>query len=584
MYLELSFAPLMKNSYKEQTMNEIRKRAEELLKSKSINIQTDNNFELKKLIQELQIHQIELELQNQELIESRKSLEVSKQQYFNLFDLAPAGYIVMSLKGVIKNINLKGCEIIDKTRERVIKTPFVSYLHRSSISPFYEHLENVREIKSKKSCELQLLNISKNSIVYVELHTILFNEESYLVSIVDITQHRKTEEDLLTSKQAAETASRLKSEFLANVSHEIRTPLNAVLGFTEILRSKLEKDSPYHYYLDNIYTGGENLLRLLNDILDLSKIEAGQLEIRKDVVNIKSFIIVTIKIFSEKAERKGLILESQIDDGIPSNLMLDELRLRQVIYNLLSNAIKFTPTGKITISVQRENIESKNISLLFKIKDTGIGIPEDQQKLIFEPFRQRDGQDLAQYGGTGLGLTISKKLTELMGGTITLESKVNQGSTFIVQLKNIEMDHKYQNYVLQNLVKPTQIRFIDSKILIAEDIESNRNLVKEYLEGQNVTIIETENGEDAVDKIKENFPDLILMDLRMPIMDGDQAIDIIKADKVLKEIPIIVLTASTTKGEKQSDLFAKVDAVLLKPFTKNQLIEAMMKFLPYTQK
>ncbi|MCB1190226.1 MAG: response regulator [Leptospiraceae bacterium] len=565
-------------------MDEIRKKAEELLKTKTINIQTDNNFELKKLIQELQIHQIELELQNQELLESRKSLEVSKQQYFNLFDLAPVGYIVMSVKGVIKNINLKGCEIIDKPRERVVKTPFVSYLNRSSISAFYEHLENVRETKAKQNCELQLLNISRNKIIYVELHTILFNEDSYLVSIVDITQHRKTEEDLLTSKQEAETASRLKSEFLANVSHEIRTPLNAVLGFTEILRSKLEKESPYHYYLDNIYTGGENLLRLINDILDLSKIEAGQLEIRKDAVNIKSFILVTIKIFSEKAERKGLVLESQIDEDIPSNLMLDELRLRQVVYNLLSNAIKFTHSGKITISVRRENVESKNVSLLLKIKDTGIGIPENQQKLIFEPFRQRDGQDLAQYGGTGLGLTISKKLVELMGGTITLESKVNQGSMFIVKLENIEVDQKVQNYLLHNLVKPTQIRFIESKILVVEDIESNRSLVKEYLEGQNITIVEAENGEEAIDKMKEILPDLILMDLRMPIMDGDQAIEIIKADKNLKDIPIIVLTASTTKTEKQGDFFAKVDAILLKPFTKNQLIEAMMKFLPYTQK
>lgn len=570
--------------FEEQTMDEIRKKAEELLKTKTINIQTDNNFELKKLIQELQIHQIELELQNQELLESRKSLEVSKQQYFNLFDLAPVGYIVMSVKGVIKNINLKGCEIIDKPRERVVKTPFVSYLNRSSISAFYEHLENVRETKAKQNCELQLLNISRNKIIYVELHTILFNEDSYLVSIVDITQHRKTEEDLLTSKQEAETASRLKSEFLANVSHEIRTPLNAVLGFTEILRSKLEKESPYHYYLDNIYTGGENLLRLINDILDLSKIEAGQLEIRKDAVNIKSFILVTIKIFSEKAERKGLVLESQIDEDIPSNLMLDELRLRQVVYNLLSNAIKFTHSGKITISVRRENVESKNVSLLLKIKDTGIGIPENQQKLIFEPFRQRDGQDLAQYGGTGLGLTISKKLVELMGGTITLESKVNQGSMFIVKLENIEVDQKVQNYLLHNLVKPTQIRFIESKILVVEDIESNRSLVKEYLEGQNITIVEAENGEEAIDKMKEILPDLILMDLRMPIMDGDQAIEIIKADKNLKDIPIIVLTASTTKTEKQGDFFAKVDAILLKPFTKNQLIEAMMKFLPYTQK
>lgn len=568
----------------EDFMTDIRKRAEELLKSKAIDIKDYNNFELKKLVQELHIHQIELELQNQELIESRKSLEDSKQQYFNLFDLAPVGYIGLSLKGVIRNINLKGCEIIDRTRERIIKTPFVSYLHRDSISIFYEHLETVKQTNMKQSCELQLLNTNRNNIAYIELHTILFNDETYLTSIVDITQHKQTEDDLLKSKQEAETANRLKTEFLANVSHEIRTPLNAVLGFTEILRSKIEKGSSHHYYLDNIYTGGENLLRLINDILDLSKIEAGQLEIRKDIMNVKSFIDVTIKIFSEKAEKKGLVLESYVDEGIPSFLMIDELRLRQVVYNLLSNAIKFTASGTITLSVHKQQSISNKVSLLFQVQDTGIGIPKNQHDLIFEPFRQRDGQDLAQYGGTGLGLTISKKLIEMMGGTITLESDVNQGSTFKVLIEDIETDTHYQDYVFQYAVKPTQIRFIASKIIIAEDIESNRNLVKEYLEEQTITIIEAKNGQEAIQKIKEEIPDLILIDLRMPIMDGEEAIDIIKSEDNLQDIPIIVLTASATKTKNNTQLFSKVDNILIKPFTKNQLIDVMMKYIPYTQK
>lgn len=250
------------------------------------------------------------------------------------------------------------------------------------------------------------------------------------------------ENALETSRQNAETANMLKSQFLANMSHEIRTPMHAILGYTALMRDIVDNEESLKY-LNSIQKAGNMLMNLINDILDLSKIEAGKLELQQGYVDIRRLFDDIKEIFSLKIENKNIVISMEIDDLIPKTVLMDEVRIRQILFNLVGNAVKFTEKGSINISVNVSNINENDnlISLSFKVQDTGIGIPQDQQSSIFNPFKQKDGQNNKKYGGTGLGLSISKRLVDMMNGSLSLISKVNEGSTFIVDIPNVSIGH-----------------------------------------------------------------------------------------------------------------------------------------------
>jgi len=390
--------------------------------------------------------------------------------------------------------------------------------------------------------------------------------------------------ELQRARKKAEESSMAKSEFLANMSHEIRTPMNAILGFGEVLKEKLTEFPQYKNYIDGIHNAGKNLLRLIDDILDLSRIEAGRLEIQKEPVAPSSLIKEIRQIFSIRASEKGISIKINIEETAPEIVLLDETRMRQILFNLVGNAVKFTREGIITISFySRPNTRGLH-DLYFEITDTGIGIRKDQLEIIFDPFRQQEGQKIKTYKGTGLGLSISRRLLDIMGGSISVKSKVSEGSQFTVLLPDIEIssmtgdtgeattsDNSYQN-----------IQFRGSKILLAEDILSNRQVVKAYLEGYNLEIYEAVNGREAVAMAADLRPDLIFMDMQMPIMDGLEATCEIKEIETLRHIPIIALTASAMKHQK-TKILSCCDAYLKKPVTKNDLIQLLMKHLPYLE-
>ncbi|MCP4296381.1 MAG: GAF domain-containing protein [Proteobacteria bacterium] len=382
------------------------------------------------------------------------------------------------------------------------------------------------------------------------------------------------------AKEAAEKANQAKSEFLANMSHEIRTPMNAVLGFTELLDS-LVMDPKQRNYLDAIKTGGKGLLTIINDILDLSKIEAGKLEMQYESVNPRKIADEIHAIFSLKTSHKDLDLIVETDPDLPESLLLDEVRLRQVLFNLVGNAIKFTDKGSVTLSMQHKAAGGDDgaIDLMITVKDTGIGIPQEEQKFIFESFRQQKGQKTKMFGGTGLGLAISKRLVRLMGGDIVLQSEVTHGTMFEIQLPNVAVLTALNSASTKEQPDNHGIVFQKSTILVVDDVSPNRQLIKGFFDGTDITLLEAENGEVGLLQAEKHRPDLILMDIKMPLMDGKEATKVLKSDKELMHIPIIVLTSDIQLNVEDVGNAHGFDGLLHKPISKNALFHEISRFI-----
>lgn len=383
------------------------------------------------------------------------------------------------------------------------------------------------------------------------------------------------------AEAAALQASHAKSEFLANMSHEIRTPMNAILGFSEILSAKVQ-DPRLREYVSAVHSSGKSLLSLINDVLDLSKVEAGKLRLEPNAIDPREVFKELETIFSRKIEERGLSYSTEIAADFPKYVVLDEVRLRQVLLNLIGNAIKFTENGYVQLAVRSEVAAGDNgLTLIFEVRDSGIGIPADELETIFGAFEQTKGQSHVKYGGTGLGLAISRRLSELMGGKLTVESTLGKGSIFRVILRNIEeaaLAASREEASAGNI----PITFEPATILVAEDVSLNRELIRGFLEGYELTIVEAVNGREAVDFTRQLRPALVLMDIKMPEMDGIQASLLLKKDSATHDIPIIAITASTVKAEE--DRIAVIcNGFLRKPITRADLLNILARFLKHTK-
>ena len=406
-----------------------------------------------------------------------------------------------------------------------------------------------------------------------------------LISFDDVTELEQKELELRVSRDEAEQANRFKSEFLANMSHEIRTPMNAILGFAEVLkRGYNSKSSDSIRYLNTISSSGTHLLNLINDILDLSKVEAGQIDIEKIETPAHQIIHEVVQIMRVKADEKGIYLRYEPDGQLPEYVYTDTGKLRQIITNLVGNAIKFTDGGGVRIVSRLEKNGADNL-LAIDVIDTGIGMTEEQAAGVFNPFTQADSSITRRFGGTGLGLTISKSFSEALGGDIVIHSEQGKGSRFtlrvnagaIADIPLLSVDELLSMSWHEKASEHQHWRFPGSKVLVVDDGAENRELLEVVLSDVGIQVETAENGQVALDYIASQHFDAVLMDVQMPVMDGYAAATIMR--KQYPDLPVIAMTADAMKGAEQKCLDAGFSQYMTKPVEIDKMIDCLADLL-----
>jgi signal transduction histidine kinase/response regulator of citrate/malate metabolism len=419
----------------------------------------------------------------------------------------------------------------------------------------------------------------KGEIVHTLYNNFLKEEPGrspYVIGFaVDITDRIQAEKELKIAQKATEELAQTKQNFLTNMSHEIRTPMNAIMGMSNQL-SKTKLSSQQEFYLDTIHTAADNLLVIINDILDLAKIEAGKLSIEEIAFEPQKVITGAIRVLMHKAEEKGIQLTNSLYDKKMSEVLIgDPHRLNQVLLNLLSNAIKFTDIG--TVDLKCEVVEDTRASQIVKVKviDTGVGMDESFVKNLFEKFNQEDISVSRKYGGTGLGMSITKQLVQLMGGKIEVTSEKNEGTTVTFEIEFSKGSSKQLQTPDSSHISSMIIS--GKKILVVDDNEMNRLVASTILQNYNADILEAENGEQAVALVSAQNPSVVLMDLQMPILNGIDATRRIR--NMGSKVPIIALTANAIKGENEKCFDAGMNDYISKPYTEKELILKLVRWL-----
>ena len=546
---------------------------------------------------ELVIADIELDFQNKEKDKretTNKELEalsnsskLASQYSLSLIEASRDPLFTISPEGKITDLNEATVKVTELSREQLIGTDFFNYFTKPD-----KAREGYQQVFAKGFVADFPLTIKDGKLTDVLFNGSVYKDEkgNVLGAVVvarDITEQKRFEKELTEAivfaelatgvaeeaKTKAESATHLaedavkaKQQFLSNMSHEIRTPMNAIIGFTKVLL-KTELSAKQKEYLTAIKLSGDALIVLINDILDLAKVDAGKMTFEQTPFKMALSISAMLHMFEPKIQEKNLELVKEYDDRIPEVLLGDPVRLHQIILNLVGNAVKFTTKGKITVSVRLLSEDEKKVTIEFSITDTGIGIAEDKMGKIFENFQQASSRTSRLYGGTGLGLSIVKQLVEPQGGSITVKSKIDEGSVF-----SFILDFQKTNAQVEEETELLgfDIEIKNIKILVVEDIALNQLLMKTLLDDFGFEQDIAGNGKIAIEKLKTKSYDIILMDLQMPEMNGFEATEHIRKTMNSK-IPIIALTADVTTVDLEKCKAVGMNDYIAKPVDERLL-------------
>lgn len=553
-----------------------------------------SNEELQTVNEELETSKEEIESANEELITTNQELQTRNDLLNEAYDYSEAVFATIHEPLIVLDKNLR-VKLANKRFYKLFKTkaedtegmllydlgnkqwniPRLREL-LEEILPSNTHFHDFEITQTFPDIGKKTMVLNARRIIQKRNH-----EELILLAIADISEQmlamhkmEKNEIKLLEAIEYAENAVKFKQQFLSNMSHEIRTPLSSILGFTNVLL-KTNLGEEQKEFVNAIKTSGTSLSQLINDILDLSKVEAGKMTFEKHAFEIRKSIKSTLFTFDLKIKEKNLQLIEKYDSRIPSMLYGDSVRLNQIILNLLSNAVKFTHKGKIILSVKLLNEDDENVTLEFSVNDSGIGIAADKINSIFNVFEQAEIGTANSYGGTGLGLAIVKQLVEVQGGSISLKSKIGEGSTFsfILPFEKTAMKIEKEEEILK---RDKQIEPL--RVLVAEDVALNKLLIKIILSDFGFEHEIVSNGKVAVEKLQANTYDIILMDLQMPEMNGFEATEYIR--KTLKsQIPIIALTADVTTVDISKCKEIGMDDYISKPINENLLYSKIVELV-----
>jgi len=532
------------------------------------------------------------------LLEQIKQGEEAKRELAAIVEQSEEAMLTIDLCGCITSWNLGAEKLYGYTQQYALEKSITFLLppNHSSNELAYISQYNKNELYTRRY-EIQMLNSYGHLLDIAMTATPLLNSQGEHIGEIcigrDVTQRKQFEKALLQAKETAEAAMQAKSTFLAMMSHEIRTPMNGIIGMTRLaLGTSLDEEQ--RDYLECVQSSADSLLIILNDILDLSKIEAGKLTLEVTSLSIKELVHEVIRLFTAPANAKDIQLKSVVSPLLPSYLLGDPVRLRQIISNLLNNALKFTYQGCIELKVVPCQISKENhAGVLFSVSDTGIGIPESKLEIIFAPFSQADSSTTRHFGGTGLGLTINSRLVELMHGKIWVESTVGKGSTFYftVELEKLDQESlislQNQAQISEEIENKYRIQsMVDQhktyQTLLVEDNIFNQKVASILLKKMGYKVTLANDGIEAINLLKSNTYDIVFMDMQMPNMDGLEATRRIRAtDSPVKNphVPIIAMTANAMQGDRERCLNVGMNDYVSKPINIEDLRAVLKKTL-----
>jgi PAS domain S-box-containing protein len=510
---------------------------------------------------------------------SEIKLKRQEQKYRSIIANMNLGLIEVDLEERIRFVNQCFCNMSGYQEHELIGKKALEVFVKDGYKELMQEKNRLRLQGLSDAYEMNVKTKKSDTNWWLVSGAPLYNDKQQLVGSIgihlDITEQKNLENQLLDAKEVAEKSARAKDLFLANMSHEIRTPMNAILGMSRQLQ-KTTLSQQQQSFLDIIGTAAEHLLVIINDILDFSKLEAGKVTLEDIGFSMHELICNTSRVLKLKAEEKGLLFQLSIAEEVFPVLKGDPFRINQVLMNLLSNSIKFTKRGSVTLQCNlKKNLPDRQ-ELEIIISDTGKGMDESYLKNLFNKFSQEDESIARSYGGTGLGMSIVKQLIELMNGTITVESRKGEGTEVSIHLTLLKCDEcelpKKDNSQVETHI------LANKKILLVEDNEMNRIVAETILNQYGATITAAVNGVEALEAIRHNKFDIVLMDIQMPVMDGLEATQIIRHD-IRSNIPIIALTANAVKGEMEKCIQAGMNDYLSKPFEEEDLIRLIAKWL-----